>query len=62
MAYTTADWKTVYEQDPLFRKMYPAFEDFLKAMLARRIAQAKENGAWEKVPENVKKTALRMVA
>lgn len=62
MTYTTADWKTVYESNPLFMKMYPAFEDFLKAMLARRIAQAKESGAWEKVPENVKKAALRMVA
>lgn len=62
MAYTTADLKTVYEQDSLFMKMYPTFEDFLKAMLARRIAQAKENGAWKKVSENVRKTALRMVA
>lgn len=62
MAYTTADWKIVYESDPLFMKMYPAFEDFLKAMLARKIAQVKESGAWEKVPENVKKVALRMVA
>lgn len=62
MTSTTAYWKIVYESNPLFMKMYPTFEDFLRAMLARRIAQAKECGAWDKAPETVKKAALRMVA
>ena len=60
MAYTAADWKIVYESDSLFMKMYPAFEDFLKAMLARRIAQAKECGAWDKATPEMKKKAARM--